>query len=125
MARRDGPASDGVATGPVPAGSAAEVFGAFLQYPDDRGLVTDIGPIIAKAHAAQVLVGVATDLLALTLLTPPGELGADVEGTDDLRLRAISRRPTRDEGGKEKMESNQSQGSGGKSQGVEIMVSKA
>ena len=56
----------------------AEVFGAFLQYPDDRGLVTDIGPIIAKAHAAQVLVGVATDLLALTLLTPPGELGADV-----------------------------------------------
>ncbi|MGE0361185.1 MAG: aminomethyl-transferring glycine dehydrogenase [Vicinamibacterales bacterium] len=57
---------------------AGEVFGAFLQYPDDRGLVTDIGPVIARAHAAQVLVGVATDLLALTLLTPPGELGADV-----------------------------------------------
>lgn len=46
-----------------------------------------------------------------------GALGADVEGTDDLRLRAISRRPTRDEGGKEMMESNRSQGSGGKSQG--------
>jgi glycine dehydrogenase len=57
---------------------AAEVFGAFLQYPDDHGAVVDIGPVIAKAHAAKVLVAVATDLLALTLLTPPGELGADV-----------------------------------------------
>jgi glycine dehydrogenase len=57
---------------------APEVFGALLQYPDDHGAVVDIGPIIARAHAAQVLVGVATDLLALVLLTPPGELGADV-----------------------------------------------
>jgi glycine dehydrogenase len=57
---------------------APEVFGAFLQYPDDHGAVVDIGPIVARAHAANVLVGAATDLLALTLLTPPGELGADV-----------------------------------------------
>ncbi len=57
---------------------APEVFGAFLQYPDDHGAVVDIGPLIAKAHAAKVLVAAATDLLALTLLTPPGELGADV-----------------------------------------------
>ena len=57
---------------------APEVFGALLQYPDDHGAVVDIGPIIARAHAAQVLVAAATDLLALTLLTPPGELGADV-----------------------------------------------
>jgi glycine dehydrogenase len=57
---------------------APEVFGALLQYPDERGAVHDIGPVIARAHAAQVLVAAATDLLALTLLTPPGELGADV-----------------------------------------------
>ena len=49
-----------------------------LQYPDDHGAVVDIGPIIARAHAAEVLVVVATDLLACTLLTPPGEMGADV-----------------------------------------------
>ena len=57
---------------------APDAFGAFLQYPDDHGAVVDIGPLIARAHAAKVLVAVATDLLALTLLTPPGELGADV-----------------------------------------------
>src|SRR5213079_2568324 len=39
--------------------------------------VRDLKPIIDRAHAAGVLVAVATDLLALTLLTPPGELGAD------------------------------------------------
>jgi glycine dehydrogenase len=57
---------------------APEVFGALLQYPDDHGAVMDIRPIIARAHESKVLVAVATDLLALVLLTPPGELGADV-----------------------------------------------
>jgi glycine dehydrogenase len=52
-------------------------FGLLLQYPDDHGEVRDLRPIIEKAHAAGVLVAVATDLLALTLLTPPGEMGAD------------------------------------------------
>jgi glycine dehydrogenase len=52
-------------------------FGVLLQYPDDRGEVTDLRPIIEKAHAAGVLVAVASDLMALTLLTPPGEMGAD------------------------------------------------
>jgi glycine dehydrogenase len=52
-------------------------FGILLQYPDERGAVTDLRPIIDKAHAAGVLVAVASDLLALTLLTPPGEMGAD------------------------------------------------
>ncbi len=56
----------------------ADVFGVLLQYPDDRGAVVDPSAVIAAAHAAKVLVAVATDLLALTLLTPPGELGADV-----------------------------------------------
>jgi glycine dehydrogenase len=52
-------------------------FGLLLQYPDDRGEVRDLRPIIEKAHAAGLLVAVASDLLALTLLTPPGEMGAD------------------------------------------------
>ncbi|HEY7058416.1 MAG TPA: aminomethyl-transferring glycine dehydrogenase [Vicinamibacterales bacterium] len=54
-----------------------EAFGLLLQYPDDGGDVRDLRPIIQKAHAAGVLVAVATDLMALTLLTPPGEMGAD------------------------------------------------
>ncbi len=52
-------------------------FGLLLQYPDDTGEVRDLTPIIEKAHAAGVLVAVATDLMALTLLVPPGEMGAD------------------------------------------------
>jgi glycine dehydrogenase len=55
----------------------AHAFGILLQYPDDRGEVADLRPIVDKAHAAGALVAVATDLLALTLLTPPGEWGAD------------------------------------------------
>jgi glycine dehydrogenase len=57
---------------------ADDVFGVLLQYPDGNGAVTDIGPLIAEAHAAGALVAVGSDLLALTLLVPPGELGADV-----------------------------------------------
>lgn len=53
-------------------------FGALLQYPNDKGQVIDYRQFIEKAHAVGALVGMATDLLALTLLTPPGELGADV-----------------------------------------------
>ena len=53
-------------------------FGLLLQYPDDHGEVRDLRPIIEKAHAAGLLVAVASDLLALTLLTPPGEMGADI-----------------------------------------------
>ncbi len=54
------------------------VFGVLLQYPDERGAIADLGGLIAAAHGAKVLVAVATDLLALTLVTPPGEVGADV-----------------------------------------------
>jgi glycine dehydrogenase len=53
-------------------------YGALLQSPDEAGLVRHLGPFIAAAHKAGVLVAVATDLLSLTLLTPPGEVGADV-----------------------------------------------
>ncbi len=53
-------------------------FGVLLQYPDTDGAVADPGPAIARAHEAGALAAVATDLLALTLLVPPGERGADV-----------------------------------------------
>jgi glycine dehydrogenase len=56
----------------------AEDYGLLLQYPDEAGRVEDLTALVARAHDAGVLVSVATDLLALTLLTPPGEMGADV-----------------------------------------------
>ncbi|MBW0115388.1 aminomethyl-transferring glycine dehydrogenase [Pseudonocardia abyssalis] len=59
-----------------------EFFGALLSYPGASGLVRDPSDLIAEAHDRGALVAVAADLLALTLLTPPGELGADaVVGT--------------------------------------------
>jgi glycine dehydrogenase len=57
---------------------ADDVYGVLVQYPDGYGAVTDIGPIITRAHEAGALVAVGSDLLALTMLVPPGELGADV-----------------------------------------------
>jgi glycine dehydrogenase len=66
----DDPALDGVELG--------DVFGVLLQYPTTDGRVLDYGPLAARVHAAGALVVVAADLLALTLLRPPGELGADV-----------------------------------------------
>jgi glycine dehydrogenase len=54
------------------------VFGVLLQYPDERGELRDLGPFIEQAHRNGVLVAVATDLLALALFKPPGEMGADV-----------------------------------------------
>jgi glycine dehydrogenase len=54
------------------------VSGALLQYPDTQGLVYDLTPLTNKAHANGSLVVVATDLLALTILRPPGESSTDV-----------------------------------------------
>ena len=53
-------------------------FGVLLQYPGASGEVRDLAPVIEAAHAANATVTVAADILALTLLKPPGELGADV-----------------------------------------------
>jgi glycine dehydrogenase len=55
-----------------------KVFGALVQYPDTFGAIRDFAPFVEKAHAAGAMVAVATDLLALTLLKPPGEFGADI-----------------------------------------------
>jgi len=54
------------------------IFGILLQYPASDGSVEDYTNIIQKAHENNILVTVATDLLSLTVLTPPGEMGADV-----------------------------------------------
>ena len=54
------------------------VFGVLVQYPDARGAVRDFAALAAAAHEVGALVSAATDLLALTLLTPPGEWGADI-----------------------------------------------
>lgn len=55
-----------------------DTFGVLVQYPGSSGTVKDIKPVIEKAHATGAIATVATDLLALTLITPPGELGADI-----------------------------------------------
>ncbi len=54
------------------------VFGALVQYPATDGAIFDYEPFAQQAHAAGALLAVAADLLALTLLRPPGEFGADV-----------------------------------------------
>jgi glycine cleavage system P protein (glycine dehydrogenase) len=54
------------------------VFGALVQTPDEAGRVRDLSGFIASARQAGVLAAVGSDLLSLTLLTPPGEMGADV-----------------------------------------------
>ncbi|MFC8295553.1 aminomethyl-transferring glycine dehydrogenase [Streptomyces sp. NPDC057242] len=63
----------------IPAGIAERgVFGVLLQYPGASGAVRDIKPLIDEAHGLGAIVTVAADLLALTLLASPGELGADI-----------------------------------------------
>ncbi len=57
---------------------AEGVFGILLQYPNAQGSVNDYKALIEQAHANNVFVVMATDLMALTLLTSPGELGVDV-----------------------------------------------
>ncbi|WP_200214420.1 aminomethyl-transferring glycine dehydrogenase [Micromonospora coerulea] len=56
----------------------AEFFGLHLQYPGASGAVRDHAGLVEAAHAIGALVTVAADLLALTLLRPPGEVGADI-----------------------------------------------
>lgn len=55
-----------------------EFFGVVVQLPGASGAVVDWAPLIEQAHERKALVAVGADLLALTLITPPGEIGADV-----------------------------------------------
>jgi glycine dehydrogenase len=57
---------------------SAPTFGVLVQYPATNGVIFDYEPFAAKAHENGALVVVACDLLALTLLRPPGEFGADI-----------------------------------------------
>ncbi len=67
-----------VTTELIQAQPEGELFGILLQYPGASGQVRDLRPAIAAARARGALAAVAADPLALTLLTPPGELGADI-----------------------------------------------
>jgi glycine dehydrogenase len=58
--------------------ASSDVFGALLQYPGTYGDIRDLRPVAERLRAAGALTVVAADPLALTLLTPPGELGADI-----------------------------------------------
>jgi glycine dehydrogenase len=55
-----------------------EVFGVLVQYPGSGGELRDVRAVVKQAHGRNALVAVASDLLALVMLTPPGELGADI-----------------------------------------------
>ena len=67
-----------VVVGPAADAASAGAFGVLLQYPGADGEVRDDAARVAAVHAAGGFVVVAADLLALTLLKPPGEWGADV-----------------------------------------------
>ena len=56
----------------------ANAFGVLVQYPTTDGRIVDYSDVVEAAHAAGALVVFATDLLALTLIKPPGEFGADI-----------------------------------------------
>jgi len=58
--------------------SSRDYTGALLQYPDTDGSIYDMDELIDQAHANGALVACATDLLALTVLRPPGEFGVDI-----------------------------------------------
>ena len=55
-----------------------DVFGVLLQYPNTYGSYSDYSKLIDSIHKKNALVAVSADLLALTLLKPPGEMGADI-----------------------------------------------
>jgi glycine dehydrogenase len=55
-----------------------DCFGVLAQYPSTSGLIHDLKPLVEKAHGKAAAFIVAADLLALTLLVPPGEFGADI-----------------------------------------------
>jgi glycine dehydrogenase len=58
--------------------SASEIFGVLVQYPNTHGEILDYSDLAAWAHERNALMIAATDLMALTLITPPGEWGADI-----------------------------------------------
>ena len=72
------PLDIGIVVGPAESSSSVDAFAVLLQYPGVGGAVRDLRPLIDAVHARGGLAIVAADLLALTLLTSPGEMGADI-----------------------------------------------
>jgi glycine cleavage system P protein (glycine dehydrogenase) len=70
----------------VAATDLSDAHGVLVQYPGASGAIVDPSPAIEAAHAAGALAVVATDLLACCILTPPGELGADIVVGSSQRL---------------------------------------
>ena len=75
---RAAPIGVNVVVGTAESAVGADVFAVLLQYPGVGGVVRDLQPVIDAVHANGGLAIVAADLLALTLLAPPGEMGADI-----------------------------------------------
>ena len=75
---RAAPIGMNVVVGTAESAVGADVFAVLLQYPGVGGVVRDLQPVIDAVHANGGLAIVAADLLALTLLAPPGEMGADI-----------------------------------------------
>ncbi|MDP9044536.1 MAG: aminomethyl-transferring glycine dehydrogenase, partial [Pseudomonadota bacterium] len=67
-----------IAVGPAESAASTEAFAVLLQLPGVGGALRDLTPVIDAVHARGGLAIVAADLLALTLLKPPGEMGADI-----------------------------------------------
>lgn len=67
-----------VIVGPIEDAVNHDLFGVLLQYPGTTGKVRDLTSVIDAIHESKALVAVASDLLALTMLKPPGEMGADI-----------------------------------------------
>ncbi|NNF08922.1 MAG: aminomethyl-transferring glycine dehydrogenase [Acidimicrobiia bacterium] len=78
LATRAAPLGITLVEGPAGAAADADVFGALLSYPGSSGAIRDLEPVVAALHDRDALVTVASDLLALSLLKPPGEFGSDV-----------------------------------------------
>ena len=78
MATRAEPIGIELIVGPIDQMEAGEVSGCLIQYPDTTGAIPDLRDVCARATEAGALVVVATDLLALTMLESPGELGASI-----------------------------------------------
>ncbi len=67
-----------VVVGDLAEAAGHDPYAILIQYPGTRGAVRDVAPIVEEIHAGDGLVAFAVDLLAMTLLVPPGQMGADV-----------------------------------------------
>ena len=64
--------------GPLELANKEDCYGVFIQYPGSDGILTNHEEIVESIHAKKGIAVFATDLLALTLIKPPGEMGADI-----------------------------------------------